>query len=122
MFVFQTCLQLNLNMHYETNFMVIDLTKQLDKIFHERARLGVMSILVAAGKEVTFTELVSQLELTRGNLSVHMKVLEDNGYVKSKKEFLNNKPRTTFKITKSGQKAFEQYLQLLEQIVKKIGN
>lgn len=101
--------------------MVIDLTKKLDKIFHERARLGVMSILIAAEDEVTFSELVAKLELSRGNLSVHLKVLEDNGYIKSKKEFKNNKPRTTYTITKNGRKAFENYLALLEKIVQNMG-
>ncbi len=98
--------------------MIADLTKKLDKIFHERARLGVMSILVASSEEVAFPELAQKLELTRGNLSVHIKVLEDNGYVKSKKQFVNRKPRTTFRVTKAGRKAFEEYLKLLEQIVK----
>lgn len=98
--------------------MVSDLTKKLDKIFHERARLGVMSILIASSEDVSFPELVRKLELTRGNLSVHIKVLEENGYVKSKKEFVNRKPRTTFRVTKAGRKAFDEYLNLLEQIVK----
>ena len=98
--------------------MVTHLTSRLDKIFHDRVRLGVMSILIASKQDVTFTELVNKLELTRGNLSVHMKVLEQNGFVKSKKEFVNNKPRTTFRVTKEGRKAFEEYLNLLEQIVK----
>jgi DNA-binding transcriptional ArsR family regulator len=101
--------------------MVIDLTKQINKILHERARLGVMSILIASNDKVTFTELVSKLELTRGNLSVHMKVLEEYGYIVSKKEFVENKPRTSFKVTAKGKKAFEKYLKILEQIVKNIG-
>jgi len=100
--------------------MVMHLTSKLDKIFHDRVRLGVMSILIAYEQDVTFTDLVGKLELTRGNLSVHMKVLEQNGFVKSKKEFIDNKPRTTFQITKKGKAAFEEYLQLLEQIVKNI--
>ncbi len=100
--------------------MVTHLTNKLDKIFHDRVRLGVMSVLMASEQEVTFTDLVDKLKLTRGNLSVHMKVLEQNGFVKSKKEFKNNKPRTTFQITKNGKAAFEEYLKLLEQIVKNI--
>ena len=100
--------------------MVIDLTQKLDKIFHDRIRLGVMSLLIAKDDEITFSELVRKLEVTRGNLSVHVKVLEKNEYIKSKKEFVDNRPRTTFQITKKGKAAFEEYLQLLEQIVKKI--
>ena len=102
--------------------MVIDLTKEINKIFHEKARLGVMSILIASNQEVTFTELVSKLELTRGNLSVHMKVLEENGYIVSKKEFFKNKPRTSFKVTSKGRKAFDQYLKILHKIVQNIGS
>lgn len=102
--------------------MVTDLTKQINKILHEKARLGVMSFLIASKHRVTFTELVSKLELTRGNLSVHMKVLENNGYIVSKKEFIENKPRTSFKVTTKGKRAFEQYLNILEQIVKNMGS
>jgi DNA-binding MarR family transcriptional regulator len=100
--------------------MVVDLTKQLDKIFHERARLGIMSLLVAADREVPFTEIAKTLELSRGNLSVHIKVLQDSGFVKVKKKFVNNKPQTTFSVTAKGRKAFEQYIGLLERIVKGI--
>jgi len=62
--------------------MVTNLTSKLDKIFHDRVRLGVMSILIDSEQEVTFTDLVNKLKLTRGNLSIHMKVLEQNGIVK----------------------------------------
>jgi len=100
--------------------MVVNLTQNLNKIFHERARMGIMSILAASMEEVEFTYLVNKLGLTRGNLSVHMKVLEENGYVISEKKFVNNKPKTTFKITKKGRKAFTEYISLLEQIIKGI--
>ena len=98
--------------------MALDLTKKLDKIFHERTRLGVMSILMASHDEISFPELAKKLELTRGNLSVHLKVLEDSGYIKSRKEFVNRKPHTTYYVTEAGKKAFEAYLKLLEQIIK----
>ena len=112
MFEKQTCLLKN-----NRNFMVIDLTKKLNKIFHERARLGIMSMLIAASEEITFSDFVKKLELTRGNLSVHLKVLESNGFIASKKEFVDNKPRTTYKVTEQGLDAFTKYLSLLEQIV-----
>jgi len=100
--------------------MITNLTKQIDKIFHDRIRLGAMSVIVMSAKGVTFQELVQELEVTRGNLSVHMKVLEQNNFVSVTKEFVNNKPRTTFKVTPEGTKAFEEYLSLLEEIVKGI--
>ncbi len=100
--------------------MVQDLTKKLDKLFHDRVRLGVMSILVASSHEVSFTELVDKLDVSRGNLSVHIKTLESAGYLKSFKEFINNKPRSSYRLTEAGREAFTEYLQLLEQIIKGI--
>ena len=98
--------------------MVVELTKKIDKIFHDRVRLGIMSTLVASEDEVSFSELVKQLEVTRGNLSVHLKVLETKKLIKSKKAFVDNKPKTTFRVTAKGRKAFEEYLNLLEEIIK----
>lgn len=100
--------------------MVIDLTKQIDKIFHDKVRLGIMSTLAASLHQVSFTELVQKLEVTRGNLSVHIKVLESSQYIKTKKTFVENKPKTTYRITAKGKKAFEQYLSILELIIKGI--
>jgi len=100
--------------------MVIDLTQKLDKIFHDRIRLGIMATLLATDHEVSFTELVDKLQVTRGNLSVHLKVLEQHQFIKIKKAFVNNKPRTTIHTTNKGSKAFESYLNLLEEIIKGI--
>jgi len=97
--------------------MVVDLTKKIDKVFHDRVRLGIMSTLIASGDETSFTELVNRLDVTRGNLSVHIKVLETNQFVKTKKAFVNNKPRTTIHLTPKGRKAFEHYLNILEEII-----
>lgn len=99
--------------------MIIDLTKKLDKIFHDRVRLGVMSLLMARD-EISFSEMVKILDVTRGNLSAHLKTLEKNQLIKSKKVFVDNKPRTTYRATAKGKKAFENYLGLLEEIVKGI--
>jgi DNA-binding MarR family transcriptional regulator len=96
--------------------MSFDLPLQLDKIFHERARLGIMSVLMTA-EEVSFAELISTLNLTRGNLSVHLKILEESRFITSRKEFINKKPRTTFSITPKGTSAFNAYLNLLEKII-----
>ena len=98
--------------------MVVELTKKIDKVFHDRVRLGIMSTLVASQHEVSFTELVKTLDVTRGNLSVHIKVLETNQFVKSKKAFVENKPKTTLRVTAKGRKAFEHYLAVLEEIIR----
>jgi len=100
--------------------MALDLTQKLDKVFHDRVRLGIMSFLIASDDNVSFTELVEKLQVTRGNLSVHIKALEKAGYLMVHKEFINNKPRTTYQLTETGQIAFTEYLQLLEQIIKGI--
>lgn len=100
--------------------MISDLTQQLNKVFHDRVRLAVMSTLVASEDEKSFSELVDLLNVTRGNLSVHAKVLEKHGYIQIKKAFVDNKPKTTFKATTAGRQAFEQYITLLEQIIKGI--
>ena len=101
--------------------MSFSLPLQLDKIFHERARLGIMSILMTS-EEVSFSELTATLNLTRGNLSVHLNILEDHDFIVSKKEFINKKPRTTFSITPKGITAFNGYLDLLEKIIIDIKN
>ena len=98
--------------------MVVDLTKKIDKVFHDRVRLGIMSTLIASEHETSFTELANRLDVTRGNLSVHIKVLETNQFIKTKKTFVNNKPRTTIHLTTKGRKAFEHYLDILEEIIK----
>jgi len=100
--------------------MVIDFTKKLDKIYHDRVRLGIMSVLVASETAVSFSDLVKLLDVTRGNLSVHLKVLETNQLVESQKAFVDKKPRTTFQVTPKGRTTFEQYINLLEEIVKGI--
>jgi len=100
--------------------MVIDLTKKIDKIYHDRIRLGIMSVLVASDTPVSFSNLAKLLDVTRGNLSVHLKVLETNQLVESEKAFVEKKPRTTFQVTPKGRKTFEHYINLLEEIVKGI--
>jgi DNA-binding MarR family transcriptional regulator len=91
----------------------------IDKVIHERARLGVMSLLAASG-ELTFVELKRHLEMTDGNLSVHLRILEEAGYVAIEKSFVDRKPRTVVKVTKKGRAAFKAYIDALEQIIHKI--
>ncbi len=88
----------------------------LDPVLHERGRLAIVSAL-AAVESLTFTELRDNLEMTDGNLSVHLQKLEDKGYVQIDKQFVGRRPQTTCRLTKAGRKAFVHYLDQLEAIV-----
>lgn len=90
---------------------------QLDKTIHERGRMGIMSLL-AASPDLSFTEIKKALEMTDGNLSVHIRTLQQAGYVSVSKSFLNNRPLTTCSMTANGRKAFRQYIKMLGQIVR----
>jgi DNA-binding transcriptional ArsR family regulator len=91
---------------------------RLNVVIHERARLGIMSVL-AARASLTFGELKSLLDMTDGNLSVHLRTLEHASYVSIEKSFVDRKPLTTVKISKKGRLAFEHYVEVLEEIVRK---
>ena len=88
----------------------------LDAVIHERARLAIITAL-AAGDARTHPELRELLQLTDGNLSVHARKLEDAGYVSCTKEFAGRMPRTTYKLTAVGRRAFDHYLTHLEQLI-----
>ena len=92
--------------------------KQLDDIIHSRIRLAIMSILVSVS-EAEFTFLRDQIKATDGNLSIHLKKLEDAGYVSVTKGFFNRKPVSTYKLTTKGHDAFKGYVERLEKIIKK---
>ena len=89
---------------------------QLDRVIHEKGRLGIMSLLAAAD-EVAFTDLRDALAMTDGNLITHIRTLQESGYVSVTKAYQNNRPLTTCALTKTGRKAFTEYIDLLEQIV-----
>ena len=89
---------------------------QLDRVIHEKGRLAIMSML-AANPELSFTELRDSLGMTDGNLTSHMRTLQEAGYVAVAKSFQDRRPLTTCSLTASGRKAFTQYVSLLEQIV-----
>ncbi|HUW41519.1 MAG TPA: transcriptional regulator [Rectinemataceae bacterium] len=90
----------------------------LDKIIHERARLMILTFLASSDKaETGFTEIRDTLGLSAGNLSVQLRTLEEAGYVKIEKRFVENKPYTGVGLTVSGQKALSEYLGELEVIV-----
>ena len=89
---------------------------QLDRVIHEKGRLAIMSML-AATPELSFTELRDALEMTDGNLTSHMRTLQETGYVSVAKSYENNRPLTTCSLTPAGKKAFANYIDLLEQVL-----
>ncbi|MBI3272307.1 MAG: transcriptional regulator [Planctomycetes bacterium] len=88
----------------------------LEPVLHERSRLAIMSVLVTA-KEASFNELKALLDLTDGNLSVHLRALESAGYVTLTKEFAGRRPRTVAEAAPRGRQAFAHYIDHLEGIV-----
>ncbi len=89
---------------------------QLDRVIHEKGRLAIMSML-AASPELSFTELREALAMTDGNLTTHIRTLQEAGYVSVTKSFQNKRPLTTCALTPAGAKAFANYINLLETIV-----
>ena len=89
---------------------------QLDRVIHEKGRLAIMSML-AASPELSFTELRDALAMTDGNLTTHIRALQETGYVSVAKSYQNRRPLTTCSLTVAGRKAFREYVNLLEQIV-----
>lgn len=89
---------------------------RIDDVIHGRMRLGIMVYLADAGT-ADFTELKTVLEATQGNLSVHLKKLEEAGYVAIDKSFVNNKPLTRVSISADGRRAFAAYLDALGALI-----
>jgi len=89
---------------------------KLDDVIHGRVRLGVMAYLADAGV-ADFTELKTLLDVTQGNLSVHLRKLEEAGYVSIDKSFLDRKPLTRVRMTEQGRKAFAAYLDAIAKLV-----
>ena len=90
---------------------------QLDRVIHEKGRLALVSML-AASPELSFTELRDSLGMTDGNLTTHLRTLQETGYLSVTKSFQNNRPLTTCSLTAAGKKAFTRYIALLEQIIR----
>lgn len=88
----------------------------LDRLIHERMRLGIVSAL-AASESLTFLELRRLLDASDGNLSVHARRLEEAGYVACEKSFEGRVPKTVYRLTAEGRRAFERYLSHLEAVV-----
>ena len=89
----------------------------LDRLIHERMRLGIVSAL-AVNDTLTFNDLKALLRTTDGNLSVHARKLEDAAYVECIKSFEGRVPRTEYRITASGRKALERYLDHMEALIR----
>jgi DNA-binding transcriptional ArsR family regulator len=89
---------------------------KLDRLIHERLRLGILSAL-AVNDSLTFNELKKLLDTTDGNLSVHARKLEDAGYVSCAKSFEGRMPRTDYRITAPGRRALERYLDHMEALI-----
>jgi DNA-binding MarR family transcriptional regulator len=92
----------------------------IDEVIHGRLRLGVMAILAAAGA-ADFNTLKSRLEATDGNLSVHLRKLEEAGYVVIHKSFSGRKPLTEVRLTPDGRKAFVAYLDGMGRLARDLG-
>ncbi|MDD3568252.1 MAG: transcriptional regulator [Bacteroidales bacterium] len=93
-----------------------DLISNLNKHFESRVRLGVMSILMV-NDWVDFSGLKELLNVTDGNLASHIKSLEAEGYIEVKKQFVGNKPNTSYRATLEGRKAFDSHLEALENLI-----
>jgi DNA-binding MarR family transcriptional regulator len=89
---------------------------QLNRVIHEKGRLVIMSLL-AASPQLSFTELRDTLNLTDGNLTAHVRTLQEAGFVAVTKSFEGPRSLTTFSLTPKGSRAFTAYIDLLEQIV-----
>lgn len=94
-----------------------NVSNDLDKVIHERMRLGIISAL-AANERLSFTELKNLLATSDGNISVHARKLEDAGYITCEKSFKGRMPLTEYSITKDGRKALERYLDHMEALIK----
>lgn len=91
----------------------------LDRLIHERLRLGIVSAL-AANDSLTFNDLKNLMHITDGNLSVHARKLEEAGYISCNKYFEGRMPKTEYKLTSSGRRALENYLSHMESLIKQM--
>lgn len=92
--------------------------KDLDPILHSQLRLAIMSLLIGV-KEAEFTFIKEKTAATAGNLSVQVQKLKDAGYIEVTKQFKDNYPQTLCKVTPVGVNAFEAYVKVLQEYIKK---
>ena len=93
----------------------------LDRLIHERLRLGIISAL-AANESLTFSDLKNLMNTTDGNLSVHARKLEEAGYISCTKFFEGRLPKTEYKLTAAGRSALENYISHMESLIKQMRN
>lgn len=91
----------------------------LDRLIHERLRLGIISAL-AANESLTFSDLKNLMNITDGNLSVHARKLEEAGYIACSKYFDGRLPKTEYKLTPAGRRALENYLSHMETLIQQM--
>lgn len=90
---------------------------EIDDVIHSRIRTAIMAVLISVD-EAEFTFIREKINATDGNLSVHLKKLEEHKYISVTKEFVERKPVSRYRITETGRKAFEDYIQKLESIIR----
>lgn len=93
----------------------------LDRLIHERLRLGIVSALTA-NESLTFNDLKTLMNSTDGNLSVHARKLEEAGYITCTKSFEGRLPKTEYKVTAAGRRALENYLNHMETLIHQVRN
>jgi len=91
--------------------------QKIDDVISSRIRTAIMAVLVSVD-EAEFTFIRDKINATDGNLSVHLKKLEDNMYIEVTKKFIERKPHSIYRVTDKGRKAFEEYIKYLESIIK----
>jgi DNA-binding HxlR family transcriptional regulator len=89
---------------------------ELDRLIHERLRLGIVSAL-AVNESLTFNDLKNLMKTTDGNLSVHARKLEEAQYISCTKYFEGRQPKTEYRLTASGRRALERYLNHMEALI-----
>ncbi len=90
---------------------------QLDKTIHEKSRLSIMTLLAGRG-DWAFQDMKAELGMSDGNLITHLRTLGAAGFVQEMRDETGNRPRTSYKLTPAGHKAFKSYIDVLESIVK----
>ena len=100
----------------KTEVAAEEVSNKLDKVIHERMRLGIISAL-AANKKLSFNELKTILNTTDGNISVHARKLEDAGYLVCEKSFKGRRPLTEYRITDEGREALTRYIDHMEALI-----
>ncbi|MGF7231819.1 winged helix-turn-helix domain-containing protein [Arachidicoccus sp.] len=94
----------------------MNIIQSLNKDFESRVRLGIMSVLIV-NDWVDFTEMKELLQITDGNMASHSSALEKKNYIETKKEFINRKPKTSYRITQLGRKEFTNHINLLGKLI-----